>query len=407
MEVTKTQLKDMIFDMVNEMKSQGKPIDGAMSSTGVGDFETSQDVAGLGMDYNNVQNNIVRTMNGSIIDKGNPSNPWLKLGPEMEEFARGFKALCNDKPVTRLLQENTDPSGGYLVPEEFLAQIVQYKTAPAIVWPRATIWPMATDKLGFPKLAQRPDEDAADHDHFASISWVWTEEGVSKTETQPEFEFMELIAHELSGFTQITDIMLEDSPINLINFLTGLFRDSYLWTTDRSFIRSNGARSPLGVCQDPAVLTVARQTAGAFTYADALAMSSKLPSVFDDGAVFFMSKKAANSLRGQVDSNGAPVLQQWYSPILPGVGGGVLMTLLGYPVIFSCGKTYPVGTKGDVILGNWKHFAIGDRRRFTFDTSKHYAFIQNRTTIRCTGRVDSIPMIPEAFVLLSDVEGES
>ncbi len=63
--------------------------------------------------------------------------------------------------------------------------------------------------------------------------------------------------------------------------------------------------------------------------------------------------------------------------------------------------------KGDVILGNWKYFAIGDRRRFTFDVSKHYAFIQNRTTIRCTGRVDSIPMIPEAFVLLSDVEGES
>jgi len=334
---------------------------------------------------------------------GNYSKPWIKIGPEIEKFVEGFKAMIKREPkavIVKLLQENTDTAGGYLVPEEFISQMIQYDTEPAIIWPRATIWPMTTDKVGFPKLSQRPDEDAADFDHFAGISWTWTEEGGSKEETEPEFSFLELVAHELAGYTELTNTLIEDSSINILNFITGLFRRSYIWYTDRSFIRGNGARCPLGIVQDPAVLTVNRATAGAFTYADALNMDTKLPSVFSTNAIWLINKKVLNSLRGQVDTAGQPVLQQFYHAGPGGVGMGQITMLLGYPIVLSDGKTYALGSKGDVILCDPKWYFIGDRRRFTIDTSPHYKFRSNRTAIRVCGRLDAQPAFSEAFVIL-------
>lgn len=401
---TKKAIADIVREQVQELIASGKPVDGQIHVANIQDVKQTLKDMDLGPKMQ--ANGWIMTRQGSVINPSNDREPWIELSPEMIKFAEGVKQLVNreDKSIlTKVLVENTDPSGGYLVPEEFQAMMVQYDTEPAAVWPRATIWPMNTDKLGFPKLAQRPDEDAADFDHFAGVIFTWTEEGGSKTETEPSFEFMELIAHELSGYTAVSDILLQDSPINLINFLTGLFRRAWVWYTDRSFLRGNGARCPLGVILDPAILTVARATANAVTYADILDMDSKLPSVFDQGAVWMCNKKVMNSLRGQVDTNGQPVLQQFYHAGPGGIGMTQITMMLGYPVIVTNGKTYNLGTKGDIVLGNWKWYYIGDRRRFSLDTSSHYLFRNNRTALRVVGRLDGLPAFSEAFVVLDDV----
>lgn len=282
--------------------------------------------------------------------------------------------------------------------------MLMYDAEPAIVWPRATIWPMNTDKLGMPKLAQRPDGIAGDnYDHFAGVVFDWTDEGGTKAETEPNFEFIELIAHELSGYTAVTNILLDDSAINIMNFLTNLFRAAYIWQTDKAFIREDGANKPLGLVTDPTVLTVNRTTAGTVIYTDVLNMVTLLPSVFDAGSVWFMNKQVKQALRNERDPVGALLLQQTYDSIR----GGMVETLLGYPIVTSDGKTYPMGTKGDVILGNWRYYYIGDRQSFAMDVSTHYLFRSNKTAIRVSSRLDGQPALPEAFVVLDDVAAAS
>ena len=361
--------------------------------------------------------NLVKTIQGSIMDLSRKNSPWVKLSPEMENFTKAFMEYVRaqksgramSEVYSKLLEEQTDPSGGYLVPEEFQATMVQYDTEPAIVWPRATVWPMGTDKLGMPKLAQRADDfsDNEYYTHFAGVDFTWTDEGGEKTSTEPSFEFIELIAHELSGYTAITDTLIEDSSINIMNFLTGLFRRAYVWETDRTFIRGNGARQPLGIVPDPAVLSTNRQAANQFNFRDAILMDSRLPSVFDQGAVWFMSKQIMNNLRDQRDNNDALILQEFYDNSMPGAGSKRITFLLGYPVVPSGGKTYPLGTTGDVILGNWDWYYIGDRKRFTMDVSRHYLFRNNKTAIRVCGRLDGMAAVPEAFVILNSTVGTS
>jgi HK97 family phage major capsid protein len=258
---------------------------------------------------------------------------------------------------------------------------------------------MGTDKIGMPKLAQRPDGIAGDDfDHFAGVSFTWTEEGGTKTETEPSFEFIELIAHELSGYTEVTNILLDDSAINLMNFLTNLFRSAWIWQTDSDFIRGNGGGRPLGIVNDPVALTVARTTAGTAVYTDIEGMATALPSVFDAGAVWLCNKQVISALRNERDSNNALLLQQMYSDL----SDGYQLTMLGYPVVKADGKTYPLGTKGDLILANLRHYYIGDRQNFTMDSSIHYQFRANKTALRVSGRLDGQPAIPEAFVILDD-----
>lgn len=404
----KKMISDIVKERVESLKASGQGLDGQIEITVADKVKTALEDMNVGAEV--YGGGLIKTIEGSVINMNDYYHPWVQMSPKMAKFIDGFKLMVRGAPkeaVVKLLQENDDTAGGYLCPEEFIAQMVQYDTEPAIMWPRATIWPMTTDKVGFPKLEQRPDEDAADFDHFAGISWTWTEEAHEKAETQPEFGFLELIAHELAGYTELSNTLIEDSAINILNFITGLFRKSYVWYTDRSFIRGNGARCPLGIVSDPAILTVPRAVAGTFTYADALDMDSKFPSVFQDGGVWFMNKKVLNALRGQVDTVGQPVLQQFYHSLPAGVGMSQITMLLGYPIVPSDGKTYNIGTKGDVILCNPKWYFIGDRRRFTLDTSPHFKFRSNRTAIRVCGRLDGQPAFSEAFVVLDDVTSAS
>jgi len=345
--------------------------------------------------------NMITTPKGSILDMSRKNAPWIRCSQEVADWAREMGAYLNSggKKVGKLLQEADDTLGGYLVPEEFRAVMLMYDAEPAVVWPRATIWPMSTDKIGMPKLAQRPDGISGDNfDHFAGVVFTWTDEGGTKTETEPTFEFIELIAHELSGYTAITNILIDDSAINIMNFLTNLFRAAWIWQTDVSFIRGNGANQPMGIVNDPVALTVARNTAGTVTYTDIEAMATALPSVFDAGAVWMCNKQVISALRNERDSNNALLLQQMYSDL----GDGYQMYMLGYPVVKADGKTYPLGTAGDLILGNLRHYYIGDRQNFTMDSSAHYLFRNNKTAVRVSGRLDGQPAIPEAFVVLSD-----
>ena len=333
---------------------------------------------------------------GSIIDTENKKAPWVRVGETTKTWMSEFMEYLNKGVVGKTLQESSDPEGGYLVPEAFRATMVMYDAEPAIVWPRATVWPMTTDKLGMPKLAQRPDVTDSAFDHFAGVDFSWTDEGGTKTETEPTFEFIELIVHELSGYTAITNILMDDAAINIMNFLTTLFRSAYVWITDKSFIQGDGAKKPLGVINDPNVLTVTRASANDISPDDIINMEAKLPSVFDAGAVWFMTKQGRAKVRGKKATSGEYLLQEDYKMFADGYIG----YMLGIPVVLADGKLPSVGTKGDVILGNWKWYYIGDRQEFRLDQSRHYLFRSNKTAIRVCGRIDGQPAISEAFVVL-------
>lgn len=348
-----------------------------------------------------IEGGFLVTKNGSVIDLKNKSAPWVVVSSELEQWAKDFRQYLKTGNVSKLLSEGVDTDGGYLVPEEFRAIMIMYDMEDTLVWQRATVWPMGGEKLSFPKLLQNPDVEDVNFDHFAGVTFAWTDEGGEKSETQPEFGMIELIVHELAGYSELTNTLLDDSIINLINYLTRLFRAAWYWMTDKSFIDGTGGKRPLGIINDPNVLLVNRTTAGTVVVDDLLRMDSRLPAVFDKSAVWFYSKRVREKIRGQKVSAQSDelVLQESYRDF----ADGYPTSILGRPAILADGKIPALGNLGDVILGDWKWYYIGFRQDFSMDSSRHYKFRNNRTALRCSGRVDGQASMPQAFVILGAV----
>jgi HK97 family phage major capsid protein len=333
---------------------------------------------------------------------------FLKLGEEAEEFfvkmkeglnrSQSFKAKALD--ISDVTRAADDSSAGLFVPDDVRYALLQFAPPGTIVWPRAQVWPMISDNIQWPKLVQTIPADAGEEgSFFGNVTLEWTEEGGSKTNTKPEFTNLTLACHELSAYTEVTDILLEDSAINIGNLLVQLFQGAYWHLTDRVFFHGYGATRPLGILVDPNVNEVDRVTSGAVRYEDCLNMSTALPSMFDANAVWMMSKEVFNDLRKQKDDNGRPVIDLGYG--YNDFGEGVAGYLAGYPIVMSDYKTASLGSRGDIVLGNWKHYFIGERKSLAIDMSRHYPFRENRTAFRATGRLGGIAEEPQAFVVLT------
>jgi HK97 family phage major capsid protein len=347
--------------------------------------------------YAKIDGDFISTKQGSVISMKNKQNPWVFASDEMQEWTKAFANYLKTGNVTKFLNESVDTAGGYLVPEEFRALMIMYDAEPTLVWQRATVWPMAAEKLAFPKLMQDPDVASQTFDHFAGVSFAWTEEGGQKGETEPNFGLVEMIVHELAGYTEITNTLLDDSVINLLNYLTRIFRAAWYWQTDRTFIQGTGGKQPLGILNDPMTIVQNRAAAANVNYIDIINMEAALPAVFDQQAVWFISKAARGNLRGQTTVAGELILQEQYT----GLADGYQMTMLGRPAFLADGKIPALGTPGDVILGAWSYYYIGFRQDFSMDSSRHFRFRNNRTALRCSGRVDGQAAIPQAFVYLN------
>jgi HK97 family phage major capsid protein len=345
-----------------------------------------------------IEGGVMSTQKGSIINLNSKSNPWIQCSEEVTKWAVDFAAYLKSGIVSKFLSESIDDEGGYLVPEEFRNIMIMYDAEDTLVWDRATVWPMTGEKIQFPKLNQNPDVQADGFDNFAGVSFGWVEEGGEKPETEPTFGMVEMIVHELAGYTEITNTLLDDSVINLVNYLTRLFRSAWYWYTDKSFIQGTGGKQPLGIINDPSILSVYRQTADTIEFQDVLNMESRMPAVFDTNAVWFITKQGRAALRGQTvsSSSKALVLQEMYGDQTKGYD----MTILGKPAYLADGKIPAIGSTGDLILGTWAFYYVGFRQDFSMDSSRHYKFRNNRTALRCSGRLDGQAAIPQAFVEL-------
>ncbi len=345
-----------------------------------------------------IDGGIMSTPQGSVINLNNKSNPWIQCSDEMKEWAKDFASYLKSGMVSKLMSESVDTEGGYLVPEEFRNMMIMYDAEDTLVWQRSTVWPMGGEKIQFPKLQQNPDVQDAGFDNFAGVTFDWVEEGGEKPETEPNFGMVEMIVHELAGYTEITNTLLDDSVINLVNYLTRLFRSAWYWYTDKSFIQGTGGKQPLGIINDPSILSVFRQTADTIEVQDVLNMESRMPAVFDNNAVWFITKQGRAALRGQTVTSSSKelVLQEMYQDLAKGYD----MTILGKPAFLADGKIPALGSTGDLILGTWTWYYIGFRQDFSMDSSRHYKFRNNRTALRCSGRLDGQAAIPQAFVAL-------
>jgi len=289
------------------------------------------------------------------------------------------------------LAEGAGSTGGYLVPPEFRAELLEVQAETAIVRPRAFTLPMASRSVTIPMLNQTTAPSAGETAFFGGVNLEWIEEAQAKPEKEPTFKQLELVAHELAGWMPASNALLADSAITLGALIPRLFAGAAGWAEDYAFLRGNGVGKPLGVINAPATVWITRSAATTFKFVDAVTMLSRFLSSSWGRGVWVLQQSVLPQLYQMQDA----ASQYIWLPNASEKGPG---TLLGMPITFT--EKLPVlGAKGDALLCDFGYYVVGDREMPAVASSIHERFRYNQTTWRISERVDGQPWLDDKITL--------
>ena len=295
-------------------------------------------------------------------------NDWRTLERKYQSFPSDGKSALNTSVGTQ---------GGYLVPTEFTDKLLKTASEKAVVRPRATLIPMASRAVQVPCLDCTTAPASTDSAFLGGIVARWTEESVTFNETEPVFRQVELVAHELSGYSRVSNSLLEDSAIGLEQLLITLFGRAIAWHEDHAFLRGDG---------------VTRSAARAFALEDAATMLARLmPGWAPSSTVWAMHPTVAGELFHMTSSGSSAIY-------LDNARDKPAMVLFGIPVVIT-EKLPALNTLGDVLLLDLHHYLIGDRREVEIAFSEHVAFTSNQGAWSFVARVDGQPWLRSPITL--------
>lgn len=321
-------------------------------------------------------------------------NKFDSLGEYFVSVYKAGKDKIFDKRLTYFTEDGTSgkkdlnegigSDGGFLVPTEFRNTLLAVMTENNIIRQRATVIPMSRRELQIPVLDQTGTTEGQPH-MFGGINVFWQAEASEKTQSEPNFRQINLVAHKLVGYTRASDELLADSAVSLQAFLTGRmgFAGAISWAEDYAFFNGNGVGQPLGVLNSDVTVSVPRIEQGDVTYEDLLNMQAAFYSPTNRG-VWIASQSLKAKLMGM---NGPAGFPQY---LWGDATNGSPSTLLGYPIIFTLDQL-PRNTatsEGDLLLADFSYYLIGDRQNTTIESTIYDRWRYDQTSWRAVHRVD-------------------
>jgi HK97 family phage major capsid protein len=339
-----------------------------------------------------------------IADQYNPLAPGAKLDdlfPHINDFmsaiwhgARTAEALTAQHKIREIQNSfgsNVPADGGFLIPEYLRSELLRVALEKALVRSRARVVPMETLTVPFPMI----DTTSNASNIYGGVTAYWTEEAASLTDSSPTFGRVKLEAKKLTAYSEIPNELFADSIISLQMFISEIFPEAIAWFEDLAFISGSGVGEPLGFLNSAATVTVSKETGQAATsivWENIVKMYARMLPSSLDSAVWVAHIDTFPELATMALSVGTGGSAIWLNN---GVAGPP-MTILGRPVFFT-EKVNSLGTAGDINFVDFSYYLIGDRQAIQADTSPHYRFQNDQTTVRFIERVDGRPWIQSAI----------
>lgn len=284
--------------------------------------------------------------------------------------------------------------GGFLVPEEYRAQLLMLGLEESIVMPRATVVPMSQQTLIFPTVDATSNVSSV----FGGVVVYRTEEGAEFVESSAKFGRVKLDATKQTALAYLTNEVIRESSPAITSVLGTMLPAAMAYNADIDFLTGTGAGEPLGVLNtaNPGLLVVSAesgQTTDTIVWQNVLRMYARMlpqsisrsvwlasPDVFVELATMALTVGTGGSAVWITDAHGAPQL-----------------TLLGRPVIMTEKTPGILGDQSDISLVDFSFYLLGVRDNLMIDTSDHVKFTSDQTTVRAIARNDGRPWLVSAI----------
>lgn len=240
------------------------------------------------------------------------------------EYTGAFQAHMRKGDVQASLNKGASDQGGYLAPVEWDRTITDKLV---IVSPmRALCSVQRVGGQGYSKLI-----------NLRGTSSGWVGETTARTETNtPTFASQAYGWGEIYANPSATQGMLDDSEIDLEQWLSGEVETEFSYQEGVAFVSGNGTNKPRGLLTYAAgganlhplggIATIASGTVGAITADAVFDLIYALPSAFTAGAKFSLNRNTMLKIRKLKDGQGNYLWQ-------PSFVAGQPSTLAGYDSI--------------------------------------------------------------------------
>lgn len=209
------------------------------------------------------------------------------------------------------LSEGTTTAGGYLVPEEFKAEILRLAPTYGVIRREARMIPMAYDIINIP-AAGTTDQSA-----------IWTNEAAQIKQTNPTFRQVTLTINKLAAIPKVTNELLADANVEVVQYLAEIIAEAFAKEEDNQAF--NGSGSPfVGVLQatgSPARAHAGGTAAQSLSYQDLINATGDLYDTALNGAKFYFNRSMLAHIRGLITTAGAPIF------------GAVSNEVAGFPLV--------------------------------------------------------------------------
>lgn len=341
-------------------------------------------------------------------------NPWHRAGernkgPEfmVRRYQAGDQALCsrvinmarhlivNRDPAgwqrwlaERALGEDTGATGGFLVPDEFAADVImkEGELTPFASSEFIRIIPMGTDTMLVPVLETRPTVGR------------FRENQPPVANTEPAWNRVELRARKFGEVLPISNEMLADENIGVLEFLRDLFAEILAENRNELVTNGAGAQEPQGFRNDARIATFGftgtqTDSAAIIDWVDALYWRLKATEAVN--AVWTASSLMLETLDKIKDGEGRPLMGNLTDAPFRTLKGAVVLRNDSIPNNLGGGTN-----ESELIFGNFKKYIFGDRQQMAIDQDQGGKFFEaNQTAMRITERYDGRVGQPDAFII--------
>lgn len=317
-----------------------------------------------------------------------------------QRYAKANGNAPDDVRMKAALAENSGTTGGYTVPPEYSSNLLALAAEDTVLYGKTDNYTMTGRELIMPVLDQTTAPSAGNTAFYGGIVANWTAEAALRTETEPTFKELRLVAQELSGYALASRNVLQDNAVALERRLTQMFAGVIGWTLDYAFFNGNGVGKPLGYTNSPALKSVTRTTSSTIKWADICNMyAAMIPSCFKN-AIWVIQNSSLPTILNMVDGAGNLIVQPYFPAGAAGGPAAVspIGTLLGRP-IYVTEKVPALGSANDITLIDPKQYFSGQRIDIEIAASEHYKFLNNQVTYRFLYRGDGKPWLDNVVTL--------
>lgn len=333
---------------------------------------------------------LIKELDLTRVDEKHAMFPGVEDGdnPELakkERVGKFFQAAILGNQVTpelqKALSEGTATAGGYLVPDDFRAEVIMRINDLAQLWPRVFHLATVRDALEVPNLG-------------TDVELSWDEaENEAFDESDPAVGHTTFSIHRMNAITHQSRELFADSPVNVVTFLTELFADAISRERDKVINIGNGTDRPQGIYS--ATITQSVDVSGTLAFDDLVDIETQLKVQYRQNAHWVMNRTNIGRIRKLTDDNGQPIFNRDITKTASG-------TLLGYPIL-ECGDM----PSSHIYLGDPKKYWWVDREQMGFEstTTGGDAFKKHQVSLKVWERVDGKIVLVEAWAMADNITG--